>query len=61
MRDGGSEAASARRSAMQTRHLGAGAGLVDEDQALGIEVQLTVEPRTTPCKDIGAVLLRCIG
>ena len=61
MWDGGSQATSPRRSAAQPRHLGGGAGLVDEDQALRIEVQLAVEPCTTPRKDVGTLLLRCMG
>ena len=46
---------------MTSGHLDAGAGLVDDDQALGIEVQLAVEPCTTPRKDVGTLLLRCMG
>jgi hypothetical protein len=38
-------------------HLGGGAGLVDEDQALGIKVGLGVEPSLTLAQDVGAVLL----
>ena len=61
MWNGGPQATSPRRSAVQPRHLGRGAGLVDEDQPLGIEVRLAVEPRTTPRKDIGTLLPRCMG
>ena len=38
-------------------HLGGGAGLVDEDQALGIEIELAVEPCLPRLADVGAVLL----
>ncbi len=38
-------------------HIGRGPGLVDEDQALGIEIGLTVEPRLTLPQDVGTVLL----
>ena len=61
VRNGGSQAASPRRSAVQPRHLGRGADLVGKDQPLGIEVQLAVEPRTTPHKHIGMFLLRFMG
>ena len=61
VRNGGPQATSPRSSAVQPRHLGGGAGLVDEDQPLRIEVQLAVEPCTTPRKDIGTLLLRCMG
>ena len=50
-----------QRPAVEPRHLGGGARLIDEDQAGGFEVQLAVEPRTTRLKDIGTLLLRCIG
>ncbi len=41
---------------MPTRHVGGGPGLVDEDEALGIEVELTVEPGFTALQDVGPVL-----
>ena len=34
-----------------------GPGLVDEDEALGIEVELPFEPLLAPLQDIRAVLL----
>ena len=46
---------------MSSSHLGAGSGLVDEDQLLGIEVQLAFEPGLTTRKDVGTILLRCMG
>ena len=46
----------ARTSAMTARHVGRGPGLVDEDEALGIEVELAVEPLLPPLQDVGAVL-----
>ena len=38
-------------------HIGRGPGLVDEDQALGIEIEQTVEPRPTLSQDVGTALL----
>jgi hypothetical protein len=32
-------------------------GLIDEDQALGIKVRLSFEPRAAPGCDVGALLL----
>ena len=42
--DGGPAAHPALGPAPQAGHLGRGAGLVDEDQLLGIEIGLGVEP-----------------
>jgi transposase len=39
------------------RHAGGGLGLVDEDEALGFEVDLAVEPMPTLPQDVGMVLL----
>jgi hypothetical protein len=38
-------------------HVGGGPGLVDEDEAFGFEVDLTVEPVPALSQDVGAVLL----
>ena len=46
------------RPPMQARHLGGGARLVDEDQALGVQVELTLEPGAATAQDVGTVLLR---
>lgn len=48
---------------MATRHIGAGPGLVDEHQSVGIKVQLPFEPGPTLAQDIGPLLLggmRCL-
>lgn len=45
------------RPAAQARHLGGGAGLVDEDQPLGIKVRLRCDPGGAPGGDRGLVLL----
>jgi hypothetical protein len=49
-------ALAARSAAAQSRHLGRGAGLVDEDQALWIKVGLQREPGLAPGGDVGALL-----
>ena len=54
---GGPAALPSRRPAAQARHLGGGAGLVDEDQALRVEVELAVEPGLARRLDIAALLL----
>jgi hypothetical protein len=48
---------SARRSPMQARHLGAGAGLVDEHQRVRVEIELALEPRLASAQDVRPILL----
>jgi hypothetical protein len=38
-------------------HVGGGPGLVDEDEAFGLEVDLAVEPMPALSQNVGAVLL----
>ena len=57
MGDGGPAALPAGRPAAQAGHLGVGAGLIDEDQLLRIEVRLGVEPGLTRPPYVRAVLL----
>ena len=38
-------------------HVGGGPSLVDEDEAFGFEIDLTVEPVLTLPQDVGTVLL----
>lgn len=40
----------------QPCHLGGSRGLINEDQPLGIEIKLTVEPGPAAAQDIGALL-----
>ncbi len=47
----------ARRPAVAASHFGGGAGLVDKDQPLGVEVGLGVEPGLAAAQDVGARLL----
>ena len=42
---------------MRPRHIGLRPGLVDEDQPLGIEIRLAIEPGPAPPQDVGTVLL----
>ena len=42
---------------MSSSHSGAGCGLVDEDQMLGIEVELVFKPGEPTAQDIGTILL----
>jgi hypothetical protein len=42
---------------MAACHVGAGPGLVDEHQAVGIEVELTLEPGPALAQDVGPLLL----
>lgn len=42
---------------MTAGHVGGGPRLVDEDEAFGFEVDLTVEPVPALPQDVGAVLL----
>lgn len=42
---------------MAAGHVGRGPGLVDEDEALGVEVELAVEPGLALAQDVRAVLL----
>jgi hypothetical protein len=44
-------------AASEPGHLGGRTGLVDEDQALGVEIRLLVEPRPAPRGDVGPFLL----
>ena len=55
--NGGPAALAALGSAPQAGHLGRGAGLVDEDEPLGIEIGLGVEPGLAAKGDIRPLLL----
>ena len=58
VRNAGPKTLAARGPAPEARHLGAGAGFVDEHQALRSEAGLAFEPRLAPLQDVGTVLLR---
>ncbi len=55
--NGGPAACPALGSAPQVGHLGRGAGLVDEDELLGIKIGLGVEPGLAAGDDIRPLLL----
>jgi len=41
---------------MATRHVGRCPGLVDEDEPLGVEIELPLEPLLATLQDVGAFL-----
>lgn len=58
MRDFTDQPFAARRPAAQSYHVGRGAGFVDEDQALGIELRLIFNPSRPRFGDVRPILLR---
>ena len=42
---------------MAAGHVGGGPGLVDEDEALRVQIELAIEPVLALLQDVGAVLL----
>jgi hypothetical protein len=60
MRDGGPASFASQGTATDPGHLGRGTGLVDEDQAVRVEVRLGVEPGPSPLGDVGPLLLGCV-
>lgn len=60
MGDGGAAALAARCPAVQPRHLGGGAGLIDEDKPLRVKVKLTIEPGLPRRLHIAALLFVCM-
>jgi len=44
-------------AAMAARHVGRGPGFIDEDEALGVEIGLAVEPGLPALQDIRPILL----
>ena len=55
--EAGDEPVAAAAAAAQPRYLGVQTGLVDEDQPLGVEVELALEPRPAPSQDVRPILL----
>jgi hypothetical protein len=47
----------ARGSAIAPRHLGRGAGLVDEDQPFRLQIQLGLEPGVPSAQNVRTLLL----
>jgi hypothetical protein len=48
------------RAAVKPRHFGRGAGLVDEDQLVGIKLRREFAPSLTRRRNIGPILLGCV-
>ena len=57
VRDRGAAAGAARRTAIAPGHFGRGAGLVDEDQLLGVEIGLGLEPGPAAARHVRPLLL----
>ena len=57
VRDADTQAFAAAAAAVSASHVGRSPGLIDEDQAVGIEIKLAFEPGLAPLQDVGAVLL----
>ena len=47
-----------RSATVTARNVGGGPGLVDEDQALGVEIELPFEPGLALLRDVGAAVAR---
>jgi hypothetical protein len=57
VRNADPQALTARSATVTARHVGGGPGLVDEDQALGVEIKLPFEPGLALLRDVGTTLL----
>lgn len=57
MRDTDPKPLAAPATPVAAGHVGRGPCLVDEDQPVWIEIELTFEPRFAPDQDVGTVLL----
>lgn len=55
--DASAQALAPPAAAMSPRHVGAGPGFVDEDEARRVEVELAIEPLLALLQDVGAILL----
>ena len=56
MRKRHAQAVAARAAAISARHVRAGPAFIHEHQAVGVEVELPVEPGLTPDQDVRALL-----
>src|SRR3954447_19546129 len=57
VRHAGPQALAAERSSVPPGHVRGGPGLVDEDEARGVEIELVVEPLLTSPQDVQPLLL----
>jgi hypothetical protein len=46
---------------MAARHVGGSPGLIDEHEALRLEIELPLKPVPTASQDVGTVLFRGMG
>ena len=60
VRDRSAATLTAFRAAVKPRHFGRGAGLVDEDQLVGIKLRREFAPSLTRRRNIGPILLGCV-
>ena len=61
VRDESAQALPAPAAAMAAGHVGGGPGFVDEDEPVGIEIELGLEPGPAPLQDVGPILLGRVG
>jgi hypothetical protein len=57
VRDCGAQALSSGCPAARTGRVGGSLGLIDEDEAVGIQIELPLEPGLSPSQDVWSVLL----
>ena len=58
LRDTGTQPLAFLSPATQAGHIGRRAGLVHEDEFVGIEFELVLEPGLAPLQDVGLIPLR---
>ncbi len=56
MRDADAQSFASAATAMGSSHFGRGPGLIDEDEMLGIEIELLLEPGLAALQDVRAIL-----
>ena len=61
VRNADPEALAPEAAPMASRHVGFRPGLVEEDQARGVEVDLPLEPGLASAQDVGTSLLARMG
>ena len=59
--DAGAQALAPPATTMAPCHVGGRPGLVDEDQLVGVEIELAVEPLLATEQDVGTILLRRVA
>ena len=61
MRDGRPQPLALRGATILAGHVRGRPGLVDEDELLGIEIELAVEPCLAALQNVRPILLACMG